>query len=64
MAIEQIGELTGLPDNEQLVSFVEKATPETLMVKPNGPELESKEIDGPVTRLVVSLEFVTIDVVM
>jgi hypothetical protein len=28
------------------VSFVEKSEPETLMVAPNDPALESKEIDG------------------
>ena len=47
--IAQVGaEPTGSPDIEQLVSFIEKLEPETLTVDPNGPELESKEMDGPV----------------
>ena len=60
-AIEQVGELTGSPDNVQLVSFAEKAVPKTLTVEPNRPEVGSKEIDGPATELVASLEFVCVD---
>jgi hypothetical protein len=33
------------------------------MVEPNWPELESKEIVGVVAKFVVSLEFVSVDVV-
>jgi len=52
----QVGELTGCPDKEQLVSFVEKSDPETLIVAPNEPELESKVMDG--LEVIVSLELV------
>lgn len=34
------------------------------MVEPNCPELKSKEIEGLVARFVVSLEFVSVDVVI
>ena len=66
LRIEHAGELTGSPDNEQLVSFVEKSEPETFIVEPNWPELESKDMDGPrlSLRFVVSLEFANVDVVI
>jgi hypothetical protein len=60
--IVQVGELTGCPDKEQLVSFVEKSDPETLIVAPNEPELESKEMDG--LAVVVSVELVRLVVTL
>ena len=50
--IMQVWDATGLPDNVQLVSFVEKSEPETLTVDPNSAELESKEMEGPVVVFV------------
>jgi hypothetical protein len=61
-SIEQVGELTGVPDNEQLVSSPEKSAPETLIVVPNGPEFESNEIEGLGARLVVSFVLVAVEV--
>jgi len=59
--IVQVGELTGWPDKEQVVSFVEKSVPETLTVAPNEPALESNEING--LKLEVVSELVTLVVV-
>ena len=46
--IEQVGEVTGAPDNEQVVSFAEKLEPEMVTLVPMYPELGAKEIDASV----------------
>ena len=48
---------------EHFVSFVAKLEPETFTVKPNEPELGSKETDGPMDMFVVCADFDTLDVV-
>ncbi|MGP8070612.1 MAG: hypothetical protein ACLP5V_12055 [Candidatus Bathyarchaeia archaeon] len=46
LAIEQLKVSTGLPDNEQLVSAVEKPDPVTSTVAPTGAEAELSVIEG------------------
>ena len=46
LVIAQVGDVTASPDNAQLVSFIEKSEPDTLMVDPVEPELGSSEMYG------------------
>lgn len=48
LEIEQLKVPTGLPDNEQLVSAVEKSDPVTSTVAPTEAEVELSVIDGDV----------------
>ena len=52
--IEQLKVSTGVPDNEQLVSAVEKSDPVTSTVTPTAAEVELSVIDGG-TALTVKL---------
>jgi hypothetical protein len=44
---EQVGKETTVPDNEQLVSLLEKPEPDTCTPVPTAPEIILTEIDGP-----------------
>jgi hypothetical protein len=55
-AIEQLKVSTGLPDNEQLVSAVEKSDPVTSTVAPTEAEVELSVIDGVVTVKLIEAE--------
>ena len=46
LAIEQLKVSTGLPDNEQLVSAIEKSEPATSTVVPTGADVELSVIEG------------------
>jgi hypothetical protein len=48
--IKQLGLPIGVPDNEQLVSSVEKPEPETVTDDPTGAEAELNVMNGPEVR--------------